>query len=233
MAEKKIKVTADGPYIVSGGVPLRKEIAVLGPDGEPASWRAGGEYPAREGYALCRCGKSEREPLCDGTHTDVPFDAAETAARRPFAEAAETYTGPGLDLKDLPCLCSRSRFCLRAGDVWTLVERSDDPECRRIAVEEACDCPSGRLVAVDKATGAPIEPVFEPSISVTEDLKFKVSGPLWIKGGVPIESADGHLYETRNRVALCRCGASKNKPFCDGSHIEANFNDGDDALKED
>jgi len=32
--------------------------------------------------------------------------------------------------------------------------------------------------------------------------------------------ADGRAYEVRNRVSLCRCGKSKNKPFCDGSHLE-------------
>jgi len=44
-------------------------------------------------------------------------------------------------------------------------------------------------------------------------------GPLWVRGGIPIKSADGKPYEIRNRVILCRCGRSKNKPFCDGSHI--------------
>jgi CDGSH-type Zn-finger protein len=44
-----------------------------------------------------------------------------------------------------------------------------------------------------------------------------------VRGGLAIESADGFVYEVRNRVTLCRCGRSKNKPFCDGSHIEAKF----------
>ena len=39
----------------------------------------------------------------------------------------------------------------------------------------------------------------------------------------PIEGADGEAYEARNRVTLCRCGASNNKPFCDGKHVEINF----------
>ncbi|HET8688843.1 MAG TPA: CDGSH iron-sulfur domain-containing protein [Methanosarcina sp.] len=41
-----------------------------------------------------------------------------------------------------------------------------------------------------------------------------------MRGGIPIESADGKQYEIRNRVTLCRCGKSRNKPFCDGSHVE-------------
>jgi CDGSH-type Zn-finger protein len=39
-----------------------------------------------------------------------------------------------------------------------------------------------------------------------------------VRGGITIESADGVPYEVRNRVTLCRCGRSDNKPFCDASH---------------
>ncbi|MCJ7713336.1 CDGSH iron-sulfur domain-containing protein, partial [Candidatus Bathyarchaeota archaeon] len=59
----------------------------------------------------------------------------------------------------------------------------------------------------------------------------KVSGPIWVKGGVIVESSDGTSYEVRNRQTLCRCGKSENKPFCDGTHIKAGFNDGDKSLK--
>ena len=52
-----------------------------------------------------------------------------------------------------------------------------------------------------------------------------------MRGGIPIVAVDGETYEARNRVTLCRCGASKRKPFCDGSHIGVNYNDGDASLK--
>jgi CDGSH-type Zn-finger protein len=42
---------------------------------------------------------------------------------------------------------------------------------------------------------------------------------------VPVESAESKKYEVRNRVTLCRCGKSRNKPFCDGTHIDINFSD--------
>ncbi|WP_321420860.1 CDGSH iron-sulfur domain-containing protein [uncultured Methanomethylovorans sp.] len=60
----------------------------------------------------------------------------------------------------------------------------------------------------------------EKSIVVIEYPLRSEHGPLWIRGGIPIESADGKLYEIRNRFTLCGCGKSKNKPFCDGSHAE-------------
>jgi len=87
------------------------------------------------------------------------------------------------------------------------------------------NCPSGRLVAWERASGAPVEPSLPRSIGVTEQRSENVSGPLWLRGGIPVISADGFAYEVRNRMTLCRCGASANKPFCDGSHFKVGFRD--------
>ena len=59
-----------------------------------------------------------------------------------------------------------------------------------------------------------------------EDPGIKVSGPIWVKGGIKIISSDNKTYEIRNRVTLCRCGQSKNKPFCDGTHAAIRYEDG-------
>jgi hypothetical protein len=75
------------------------------------------------------------------------------------------------------------------------------------------------LVTWDK-NGKAIEPVFKPSIGLITDPKTGKLGPLWARGGIPVESADGFTYEVRNRVTLCRCGKSLNKPFCDGRHLK-------------
>lgn len=63
-------------------------------------------------------------------------------------------------------------------------------------------------------------------IGVVEDPALGCSGPLWVRGGITVEAADGKPYEKRNRVTLCRCGASDNKPFCNGSHASMKFDDG-------
>jgi CDGSH-type Zn-finger protein len=217
----RIKVTKDGPYVVSGGVRLTREFIVLGSDGEPAKWEKGSSCPNRDTYALCRCGRSKNKPFCDGSHVEAGFNGKETARRGAYLEGVERTIGPGLDLTWSPELCVVARFCHRGEEAWGYAERSDDPEARKIAIEEACDCPSGSLVAWDKTTGAAIEPECEPSISLIETPRNGIDGPLWVKGGIPIESADGYEYETRNRVTLCRCGQSKNKPFCDGSHLKS------------
>ncbi|MFA4843595.1 MAG: CDGSH iron-sulfur domain-containing protein [Candidatus Margulisiibacteriota bacterium] len=215
---KKIKVTKNGPYLVSGNIPLDKALIIGDAEGAPAKWEFGKKYPAQENYSLCRCGRSKNEPFCDGAHIQANFDGTETANRKPCLEQSETTYGPDLDLTDAEPLCAIARFCHRAGDTWTLTEHSDDPKSKELAIQEACDCPSGRLIAWEKRSGKPLEPTFEPSISVVEDTVQKVSGPLWVKGGLPVEAVDGFQYEVRNRVTLCRCGKSDNKPFCDGNH---------------
>jgi hypothetical protein len=62
-------------------------------------------------------------------------------------------------------------------------------------------------------------------IGLIEDPEQQCSGPLWMQGGIPIVAADGFEYEVCNRVALDRCGASKNKPFCDGTHAATKSRD--------
>jgi CDGSH-type Zn-finger protein len=217
---RRIKVTKDGPYLVSGRIPLAEELIVLGPDGEPAEWKKGRTFPDRETYALCRCGASKTKPFCDGSHIAAAFDGTEAAGRRPYLESVEKTVGLGVDLTWSEELCAIARFCHAGEEAWGYADRSEDPAAREKAVRQACACPSGSLVAWDKASGAAIEPDFEPSISLIEGPRPGVSGPLWVKGGIPIVSADGFEYERRNRVTLCRCGRSKRKPFCDGSHLE-------------
>jgi CDGSH-type Zn-finger protein len=215
----KIKVTKNGPYLVSGGIPVSEQLMCVDTDGQCHGWKEGKKYPTQENYALCRCSHSGNKPFCDGTHVKIKFDGTEEAARTPYLEQAGEIEGPGLKLTDAQDFCASARFCHRAGGTWKLTEKSDDPKAKKIAIEEACDCPSGRLVAWGKE-GKAIEPDFGPSIGLVEDTQAKKMGPIWVRGGIPIESADGTLYEVRNRVTLCRCGKSSNKPFCDGSHLK-------------
>jgi CDGSH-type Zn-finger protein len=198
---------------------------VLDKKGFSEKWKADKQYPDQEAYILCRCGKSKNKPYCDSTHLKIKFDGTETADNKPYYKKAVKTEGPELMLADEVDLCASARFCDRDNGAWTLTEKSDDPKSYKQAIEECCNCPSGRLVIHDKKTGQPIEPKLTESISAIEDPESKVSGPLWVKGGVQIESADGKQYECRNRVTLCRCGQSKNKPFCDSTHVEVKFND--------
>lgn len=228
---QKVSITKDGPYLVSGNIPLAKERSIIGKSGEPEEWKKGKEYPKQESYALCRCGMSKNKPFCDGAHAKINFDGTETANRKAYIEQAEKLSGPELDLTDAQKFCAAARFCHFGGGTWNNVENSNNPNSKKIAIQTACNCPSGRLVVWDKNTRKPLELKFEQSIGIIEDPQAKVSGPIWLKGGIELVSVDGTNYEPRNRITLCRCGKSKNKPFCDGSHIDAGFNDGDESLK--
>ena len=225
-----IRILKNGPYLISDSISMAKEIIASDQNGVALKWQPGEKYPEQETYALCRCGHSENKPYCDGSHIKSGFDGTETACRDKYISQAETYSGPDLVLTDVETLCAGGRFCHRAGNTWALTKKSANPKAKKLAIQEAGDCPSGRLVVWNKKTGKAIEPELSPSISVVEDPFRKVSGPLWVKGKVPIEAADGCQYEIRNRVTLCRCGKSKNKPFCDAGHIAAEFKDGDESL---
>lgn len=233
MSTKKIKVVKNGPFIVSGTIPLIKLVLKTDEEGYPLEWIQKHKYPLQENYSLCRCGQSKNMPFCDGTHDKIDFQGLETASHDNYEVKAKITEGPNLILADNHKLCTHVGFCTRAGTIGFLVRNSDNPEYRQIAIEEASNCDSGRFVVYNKQTGHEIEPEFEPSIAVLEEPDKDVSGPLWVRGGIPIESADGFTYEIRNRVALCRCGKSLNQPFCDGTHITIYFNDGDDSLKND
>ena len=216
----RIKVQENGPYTISGGVPLMEAIIVPDANGLSIRWRRGKEYPVKEEYDLCRCGQSKTKPFCDLSHSEIFFDGTDTASREPFDHQAEPLTiGPELVLTDVIALCADARFCDRAGGVWDNTRSSDNPKARKIALQEVGDCPAGRLVLRDRL-GNLIEPKFEPSIGLVIDPVAGVDGPVWVRGGITIEATDGLIYEVRNRVTLCRCGKSTNKPFCNGKHTE-------------
>jgi len=217
--DARIQVTKDGPFMVTGSIPLVKQILVCDKKGNSIGWREGERYPLRETYALCRCGGSRTRPFCDGNHLKNAFDGTETASRKPYLERAGWTEGPDIRLSDAPGFCSHARFCIRGEGIWDLIEQSGSEEAKRTAIGMAANCHSGRLVVWDRKTGKPLEPVFEKSIGLVEGPAEGVQGPLWVRGGILIIAADGFSYEIRNRVTLCRCGRSGNKPFCDGAHM--------------
>ncbi len=221
----KIVVTEHGPYVVTGHVALTVEVMTPNKEGGSWEWKRAKTFDSQDRYKLCRCGHSKTKPFCDSTHNQIGFDGTETASSAPYAQQAQTTDGPTLVLKDAESFCSSARFCENFGSVWELTKHSDKKKQRDLTIHEVVSCPSGRLVLRDKKTGKVVEPDFEPSIGVVEDPAKGRSGPLWVRGGIPIESAAGKTYEVRNRMTLCRCGASQNKPFCDGRHLKIKFND--------
>jgi len=225
----KVKVLRNGPYLVEGAIPLALQTIVSDAEGGSREWREGRAFEVTQEYRLCRCGQSSNKPFCDSTHLKVSFDGTETATMAPYLEQAEVFEGPTMDLTDAQPLCASGRFCDPDGSIWNLIEQTEDPDAVEKVKHQGSHCPAGRLVVWDKATRTPYETKFEPSLGLVQDPVAGVSGPLWVRGGIAIESAQGQAYEIRNRVTLCRCGASNNKPFCDGSHGVIGFEDGLDS----
>lgn len=217
-----IKIVKDGPYLVSGPIEITEQT--INSVRNDYTMIPGQTFPTEDSVSLCRCGQSGTAPFCDGSHVQCSFNGTETASRKPYRDRAMVIKGPDLILADVEEYCSFSRFCHTVeGNAWELTEDSDIPSSRENAVKAASECPSGRLVAYDKLTKQPIEIAYKPSIGVLQDPQRGVSGPLWVKGNIPVESADGEIYEVRNRITLCRCGKSKNKPYCDASHVSSRF----------
>ena len=221
-----IDILPKGPYLVYGAPPLHQEILETNEENIPWKYIKGSEFSTqKEPTALCRCGHSKNNPYCDGTHTSCQWDSELTADNRPLLENAKRYDGPSVQLADNEDYCVHARVCMAKGGVWDLTEASDDPQNRDLAIHETIHCPSGRLKLWDKKEEKFIEPPLEPALGLIEDPQERCNGPLWVKGGIPINGADGTLYEQRNRVTLCRCGNSGNKPHCDGSHVVSHFQD--------
>ncbi|BAJ33289.1 hypothetical protein KSE_75370 [Kitasatospora setae KM-6054] len=225
VSDAHVQVTENGPYVVTGGVPLTRQTIVADEHGDSRSWRESGGYDAGAEYRLCRCGQSADKPFCDGSHERVGFEGTETASRAPYLQQAGEQDGPELVLTDAQKLCAFARFCDVDGSIWAQVEQ---PGTAERVEREAGQCVGGRLVAwkTDGGTAKDLEPELAPSIGVVEDPAQGVSGGYRVWGGIRVTAADGHAYELRNRVALCRCGASRNKPLCDGSHAAVGFRDG-------
>lgn len=221
--DMRIEITQDGPYVVSGGVPLAEEA--ITPVGGHMEYRVSRVLARGSVYALCRCGRTSNPPFCDGAHIKARFDGTERAPREPYEERADTLPGMGVFLLD-DNRCAFARFCHREdGDVWSMTERSGNPRVKSEAIRASSDCPAGRLVHVDAQDGTVYEPELAPQISLLQDPQKGVSGPYVVRGGVTLISDDGSKYERRNRYALCRCGASNNKPFCDALHVSVGFQD--------
>lgn len=175
--------------------------------------------PAKEIIALCRCGNSNNKPFCDGTHSKIGFSGD---VDDPRAGTWRDYVGNKITIHDNRHLCAHAGKCTDGlSSVWRMGEQpwidpnGADAEKIISVVEQ---CPSGALsYSVDgeqasRKTGA-------GGIVVSKD------GPYHVTGGVTLKDPSRNIDDAPARYALCRCGGSKNKPFCDGTHWHIGFKD--------
>ncbi len=219
----RIVVRPNGPYRVEGNIPLGRKAQVVSEHAEPITWRPEGEnQPDAGDYYLCRCGRSANKPFCDGTHKTFPFDGNETADPGLREERTFTYSGgSGIIVDKDPSICTNAGFCgLKGADTASLVKGTGDTKIRSLLMAMVERCPSGSLTYRIQEDEANIEPDLPVKISTTTEVVSGkvIAGPLWVTGGIPVERSDGQPFEARNRVTLCNCGRSGNKPLCDGKH---------------
>ena len=177
--------------------------------------RQSGEKLAVQGKALCRCGGSKTKPFCDGTHSKIGFTDKNLAD--PTKDRRDTYAGKKITIFDNRALCAHAGYCTDGlKEVFRYGEEpwiAPDAGAVEKVIETIRRCPSGALsYAIDGVEGkAPKGP---PLVTVLDN------GPYAVTGGIEL-AGDA----SREHYTLCRCGQSKNKPLCDGSHWDANFRD--------
>lgn len=221
--EKKIVVSPNGPYAVHGDIPLVRKSQVISEHGEPLTWQKDEVIETEPGtYWLCRCGGSAHKPFCDGAHKTIGFDGTETADTGTTAGRQEVFEGSGIVVKRDYSLCMESGFCgNRLTNIIQMMPETEDSIRRAQIIAMIERCPSGSYAYALTPDTDDIEPDYPQAIAVTTEGEYAAA--LWVTGGIPIERADGQPLETRPRVTLCRCGASHNKPLCDGAHRAINF----------
>jgi CDGSH-type Zn-finger protein/uncharacterized Fe-S cluster protein YjdI len=136
----------------------------------------------------------------------------------------DVYDYPGTDID----VQWDGRLCIHIGECGSsadeLFEGGRDPwcipdKCSKARVREVVEhCPSGALSYRDK-DGTSEKASAENVVTVV------YKGPLYVSGDLSLEGAPEDMPGVRFRSALCRCGQSQNKPFCDNSHLEAGFED--------
>ena len=220
-----IRVAKNGPYFVYGGPKLLQVFIENNETGHSGRYREGKSFETKDEIHLCRCGHSKNAPFCDGSHLKAGEDLTEAENFAPLLEGSMEIDGPKQILTDNEDYCAFSRFCDNGKRVWNEVQipGKEHEELTEFMVHH---CSAGRLLVWDKETKQPIESAEAAGIYPIEDPSIGCSGPLMVRGGIRVESANGQSYEIRNRQALCRCGKSSNKPFCNGAHASVKYQDG-------
>ncbi|HEY8594712.1 MAG TPA: CDGSH iron-sulfur domain-containing protein [Devosiaceae bacterium] len=176
---------------------------------------------------LCRCGGSRNKPFCDGTHetrgysseriADGTHDRVDDFAGRQVTVHfnAQQCSGAGECARGLPSVF-RDRDILGKvmGKPWIQPDREDADR----VVEVIDRCPSGALRYTRQGRTGP-EHADPPGIRIRRD------GPYEVRGSIELQTSFWPAGARREIYALCRCGASRNKPFCDGSHHRIGFRD--------
>ena len=204
-----IKPLPDGPHFVLNLDNLRNVHGPLETD---------------QKMALCRCGGSKNKPFCDGTHKTVGFSSDKKDDRVP--DKQEDYEGKRITIHDNRGICAHAGKCtdglpqvFKLGqEPWIEAEAADAQEIASTVDQ----CPSGAL-SYTKDGALHRDREGDPQVFVAPH------GPYVVTGGPVLEDTTMAQGASPEHYTLCRCGESKNKPFCDGTHWHIKFQDDKNA----
>jgi len=207
-SEKKPTITLapDGPYIVKALTRLSNK---------------NGPVECKETMALCRCGASANKPFCDGTHAKIGFSSAKIDNRT--ENSKESYRGKNITIHDNRGVCAHAGVC--TDNLSEVFRMKQEPwiDADAASVEDIINtiksCPSGALSYSINNTENQDDADLEPNIFIAKN------GPYVVSAGEGLLDTNWGEGASKSKYTLCRCGASKNKPFCDGSHWGIEFSD--------
>ena len=206
LTKPSVTPSPNGPYIVKDLETLRNSK---------------GEHLETQGsIALCRCGGSKKKPFCDGTHAKIGFSDEKTKGRT--EDRRDNYPGKSITIHDNRGICAHAGLCTDGLPAVFQLEHEPwiDPNATQneeiVAIVKRC--PSGALsYSVDGEEQR--NQVQEAAVTVSKN------GPYLVTGGAELVDTSWGEAASTEHFTLCRCGASKNKPFCDGTHWSIPFED--------
>lgn len=221
----KILPLPNGPYYLINDMQPKVVYNLQNFKGEPLSTTVG--------TALCRCGGSKNKPFCDGTHNVIRFSSANKTLENDdikkivIKDKRRDYPGKEITVHDNRKICSHAAECvINLSSVFKLGSRpwiNPDASKMNDIIDVVRRCPSGALsYSIDGVEYRDPEEQRNPTVTVLKN------GPYHITGGIELIGENIQFGEgaSKEHYTLCRCGASENKPFCDGAHKSSNFNDG-------
>jgi len=179
----------------------------------------GAYIPVEPVTSLCRCGESKSKPFCDESHTTNGIDGEKKDDRDQYQW--KNYRGKNITVHYNLGVCSHDGSCIRMlPGVFNINCRpwiSPDNGDTENIIDVIKHCPSGALSYTLDGEKYINYYDGEPKI------KLARKGPLEFYGGITLKDDQGSIPETNDHYTLCRCGHSKNKPFCDGKHLKHKF----------
>jgi CDGSH-type Zn-finger protein len=163
---------------------------------------------------LCRCGASHKKPFCDGSHSKIGFIAQKKPDRK--ADRTVEYKGKEITIVDNRGVCSHDGACFQNLPQVFMPEKHRWIRPNHASMEKIVQtiekCPSGALSYIlDGKRYQGLDR--KPAIIVAKN------GPFEIVGGIELQDNADSKPECKEHYTLCRCGGSRNHPFCDGSHL--------------